>query len=296
MEPRPYGPFNYVPVNRRPKITWPGGARVALWVAPNIEYFALDEPLPGDAHERPGASAHTPMVREWGARDYGNRVGVFRIMEVLERYGIRATVSLNSKVCDAFPEIIEDCLKLDWEFMGHCQGNMHRLSEIPPESEREYIHETMARIKAATGKQPAGWLGAGLVETWNTLDYLVEEGCLYVSDWVNDDQPYMMDIDGKPLVYLPYSFETNDSPAIGRKGYTPGEFERMIKDQFDVLYREGAESGRVMAICLHPFIIGQPHRIGALDRALDYICKHSGVWKATGSEIVNHYLKSGVTW
>ncbi|MBT5666458.1 MAG: polysaccharide deacetylase family protein [Rhodospirillaceae bacterium] len=296
MEPRPYGPFNYVPVNRRPKITWPGGARVALWVAPNIEYFALDEPLPGDAHERPGASAHTPMVREWGARDYGNRVGVFRIMEVLERYGIRATVSLNSKVCDAFPEIIEDCLKLDWEFMGHCQGNMHRLSEIPPESEREYIHETMARIKAATGKQPAGWLGAGLAETWNTLDYLVEEGCLYVSDWVNDDQPYMMDIDGKPLVYLPYSFETNDSPAIGRKGYTPGEFERMIKDQFDVLYREGAESGRVMAICLHPFIIGQPHRIGALDRALDYICKHSGVWKATGSEIVNHYLKSGVTW
>ncbi|MBT5107405.1 MAG: polysaccharide deacetylase family protein [Rhodospirillaceae bacterium] len=296
MEPSPYGPFKYVPVNRRPKITWPGGARVALWVAPNIEYFALDEPLPGDAHERPGAGAHTPMVREWGARDYGNRVGVFRIMEVLERYGIRATVSLNSKVCDAFPEIIEDCLKLDWEFMGHCQGNMHRLSEIPPESEREYIHETMARIKAATGKQPAGWLGAGLAETWNTLDYLVEEGCLYVSDWVNDDQPYMMDIDGKPLVYLPYSFETNDSPAIGRKGYTPGEFERMIKDQFDVLYREGAESGRVMAICLHPFIIGQPHRIGALDRALDYICKHSGVWKATGSEIVNHYLKSGVTW
>ena len=295
MEPRPYGPFNYVPVNRRPKITWPGGARVALWVAPNIEYFALDEPLPGDAHERPGASAHTPMVREWGARDYGNRVGVFRIMEVLERYGIRATVSLNSKVCDAFPEIIEDCLKLDWEFMGHCQGNMHRLSEIPPESEREYIHETMARIKAATGKQPAGWLGAGLAETWNTLDYLVEEGCLYVSDWVNDDQPYMMDIDGKPLVYLPYSFETNDSPAIGRNQYTPGEFERMMKDQFDVLYREGADSGRVMAICLHPYIIGQPHRIGALDRALEYICSHTGVWKATGSEIVDHYLK-GETW
>lgn len=296
MEPRPYGPFKYVPINRRPKITWPNGAQLALWVAPNIEYFALDEPMPNDAHQRPGANARTPMVREWGQRDYGNRVGVFRIMEVLERYGIRATVSLNSKVCDAFPEIIEDCLKLDWDFMGHCQGNMHRLNEIPLEEERGYIHDTLARIEAATGARPAGWLGAGLQETWNTLDHLVEEGCLYVSDWVNDDQPYMMDINGKPLVYLPYSYETNDSPALSFRRQTPDAFERMLKDQFDVLYREGAQSGRVMAICLHPFIIGQPHRIGALDRALDYICGHDGVWKATGREIVEHYLKAGVTF
>ena len=296
MEPRPYGPFQYVPINRRPKITWPNGARLALWVAPNIEYFALDEPLPNDAHQRPGESARTPMVREWGQRDYGNRVGVFRIMEVLARHGIRATVSLNSNVCDAFPEIIEDCLKLDWDFMGHCQGNMHRLTEVPPEEEQKYIHDTLARIEAATGQRPAGWLGAGLAETWNTLDYLVEEGCLYVSDWVNDDQPYMMDINGKPLVYLPYSYETNDSPALSFRRQTPDSFERMLRDQFDVLYREGERSGRVMAICLHPFIIGQPHRIGALDRALDYICGHDGVWKATGREIVEHYLEAGVTF
>jgi allantoinase len=295
MEPRSYGPFKYSAVNRRPKITWPNDARVALWVAPNIEYFALDEALPGDNFSRPGRAGYTPMVREWGVRDYGNRVGVFRIMEVMEKHGVRGTVSLNSNVCDAFPEIIEDCMKLDWEFMGHCQGNMHRLSEILPETEREYIHQTLAKITEATGKRPAGWLGSGLYETWNTLDYLVEEGCRYVSDWVNDDQPYMMDIGGKPLTYLPYSFETNDSSAIGRNQYTPGEFERMMKDQFDVLYREGAESGRVMAICLHPYIIGQPHRIGALDRALEYICSHAGVWKATGSEIVDHYLK-GETW
>ena len=295
MEPRSYGPFKYSAVNRRPKITWPNDARAALWVAPNIEYFALDESLPGDNFSRPGGAGYTPMVREWGVRDYGNRVGVFRIMEVMEKHGVRGTVSLNSNVCDAFPEIIEDCMKLDWEFMGHCQGNMHRLSEIPPETEREYIHQTLAKITEATGKRPAGWLGSGLHETWDTLDYLAEEGCRYVSDWVNDDQPYMMDIGGKPLTYLPYSFETNDSSAIGRNQYTPGEFERMMKNQFDVLYREGAESGRVMAICLHPYIIGQPHRIGALDRALEYICSHTGVWKATGSEIVDHYLK-GETW
>jgi len=296
MEPRPYGPFNYVPINRRPKVTWPGGAQLALWVVPNIEYFALDEPLPNDAHQRPGPDAKTPMVREWGQRDYGNRVGVFRIMEVLEKHGIRGTVSLNSRVCDAFPEIIEDCLKLNWDFMGHGQANMHRQNEIPPETEHDFIRQSLDRIEAATGTRPAGWLGSGLAETWNTLDYLVEEGCLYVSDWVNDDQPYMMDIDGKPLVYLPYSYEVNDSPALSFRRHTPEQFERMIIDQFDVLYREGAESGRVMAICLHPFIIGQPHRIGALDRALAHISAHDGVWKATGREIVEHYLASGVTY
>lgn len=296
MEPRPYGPFKFLPINRRPKISWPNGARVALWVAPNIEYFAFDEPLPGDSHERPKGAEKIPMVREWGQRDYGNRVGVYRIMEVLEKYGIRATVSLNSLVCDAFPEIIEDCLKLKWDFMAHCQGNMHRLNEIQPEMEGDYIHQSFARIEKAIGWKPHGWLGAGLQETWNTLNYLVDEECLWVSDFCNDDQPYMMDIDGKPLVYLPYSYETNDAPAFVRMKFTPGEFERMIKDQFDVLYREGAESGRVMAICLHPFIIGQPHRIGALDRALDHICAHDDVWKATGSEIVEYYLKSGSTF
>ena len=124
----------------------------------------------------------------------------------------------------------------------------------------------------------------------------MDEGCIWVSDWVNDDQPYMIDVNGKSLVYLPYSFETNDAPAIIRMKYTPAELERMIKDQFDVLYREGEHSGRVMAICLHPFIIGQPHRIGTLDRALAHICSHDGVWKATGTEIVEHYLKAGVTF
>ena len=107
---------------------------------------------------------------------------------------------------------------------------------------------------------------------------------------MNDDQPYMMDIGGQPLVSVPYSFETSDAPTIVRNKYTPLEFERMIGDQFDVLYDEGAESGRVMAICLHPFIIGQPHRIGVLDRAFPYITSHAGVWKTTGEAIARHYM------
>lgn len=296
MEPSAYGPFKYIPINRRPKISWPEGAQLALWVIPNVEIFPLDRRIQGDSNERPTGKEKIPMVRQWAQRDYGNRVGVFRIMEVLKKHGIRATVSLNSDVCDAHPQIIEDALKLKWEFIAHCKMNLDQLVEIPIETERQLVHDVFARIEEATGTRPVGWLGAGLQETWNTVDHLVEEGCLYVADWVNDDQPYLMDINGKRLVSIPYTLEVNDGPAMIRAKHTPVEFERMIREQFDVLYREGKDSGRVMAICLHPWVIGQPHRIGALDRALNYIDSFSGVWKATGREIVEHYLAGGITF
>jgi allantoinase len=293
MEPRPYGPFKYTPINRRPKISWPGGARVALWVVTNIEFFALDRAMPGDSNERPSGRDGTPMVRHWSQRDYGNRVGVFRLMETLERHGIRSTVALNSDVCDMHPEIIEDCVKLGWEFMGHNRTNTQRLNEVPQDQERALIRHVLDRIGKATGKRPVGWLGSGLQETWNTLDHLVAEGCLYVADWVNDDQPYVMEVGGGKLVSVPYSYELNDMSAIVRSKYPTGEFERMIRDQFEILHAEGEHSGRVMAICLHPFIMGQPHRIAALDRALTYIDRFEGVWKATGEEIAKHYLAAG---
>jgi allantoinase len=290
MKPASYGPFPYSPINRRPKLAWPNGAKLALWVVTNIEFFALDRAMPGDSNERPRGQEGTPMVRHWAQRDYGNRVGVFRLMDVLQKHGIRSTVALNSAVCDHHPEIIDDAMKLGWEFMGHNRTNTERLNEVPLDQERGLIKATLDRIAQATGKRPAGWLGSGLQETWNTLDHLADEGCLYVADWVNDDQPYFMNVGTRKLVSVPYSYELNDVSAITRAKGTPGEFERMIRDQFDVLYAEGASSGRVMAICLHPFVMGQPHRIGALDRALAYIDGFDGVWKTTGEEIARHYL------
>jgi allantoinase len=137
---------------------------------------------------------------------------------------------------------------------------------------------------------PVGWLGAGLAETWNTLDYLAEAGIRYVCDWVNDDQPYRFELGTPPLVSLPYSVQTNDVPAYFEMKVSVPEFEAMLKRQFDTLYREGETVPRVMAIAVHPFVTGQPHRIGALDAALEYICSHAGVWRATGWEIVQHYL------
>ncbi|MGE0746531.1 MAG: polysaccharide deacetylase family protein [Rhodospirillales bacterium] len=289
MKPRPYGPFPYTPINRRPKLAWPNGARVALWVIPNIEIFALDVPVPGGIGK-------APDVINWVPRDYGARVGIFRMMEVMARHGIRGTVALNANVCDGYPEIIEDALKLDWEFMGHNRTNSRYLNQMEPAEERAEILATVERIGKATGKAPKGWLSSGLTQSWNTLDYLIEAGITYCADWCNDDQPYLMDLDGKRMISIPYSTEINDLPQIMRGGHTADAFAKMICDQFDTLYREGADNARVMSICLHPFIIGMPHRIGALDKALSYICSHAGVWRATGSEIIDTWLASGKTF
>ena len=180
MTPRRYGPLAYLPITRRPKLTWPGSARVALWVNPNIEFFGLDDVMPGNLNERvPREQAKIPNVRNWAVRDYGNRVGIWRIMEVLTRYDIRASAALNSEVCDHHPEIIDEAGRLGWELIGHNQTNALRLTEMDGSQERDAVRATIDRIEKASGKRPVGWLGAGLAETWNTLDYLAEAGIRY---------------------------------------------------------------------------------------------------------------------
>jgi peptidoglycan/xylan/chitin deacetylase (PgdA/CDA1 family) len=287
MKPNRTGPFPYTPINRRPKLKWPNGARVAVWIIPNVEAFALDEQIVN--------IGPPPEVSPWATRDYGARIGIYRIMKVLSDRNIRGSVTLNSEVCDAYPELMEDIMALDWEILGHNQSNTRRLFEIPPETEEQVIHDALARITEVTGKRPRGWLGSGLAETWNTLDYLAAEGVDYICDWVNDDQPYLMDVGGKQMVSLPYTTEINDLPQF-RAGRSNEEFELMIRHQFDTLWKEGADQARVMAIALHPFVIGVPHRIGILESALDYIMGHDDVWFATGEEIVDTWLASGSTF
>jgi allantoinase len=286
MKPRSYGPFPYSPITSRPKLQWPNGAHVALWVIPNIEYFSLQE-RPGGY----GAHGNIPDVVMWCERDYGNRIGIFRLMEVMDRYEVRGTVALNSNLCAEHPQIIEEGEKRKWEWMGHNESNTRRLNEAGPGEEQQIIRNTFATIEKHTGRRPTGWLSSGLQETWDTLDHLAAAGCEYVGDWCNDDQPYVMNLEGgRSMVAMPYTQQLNDKSAIERRFVSADGFRQMICDQFDVLYREGAKSGRVMAIALHPYLIGVPHRIGALDKALKYICKHQKVWKATGSEITRHYL------
>lgn len=287
MKPSHYGPFPYSPIIRRPRLEWPNGARLAFWIVPNIEFFSLET--------RPVSlgPGKIPDIPTWAVRDYGNRIGVFRLMEVLDRYKIRATVALNSDICVHHPEIIEEGNKRNWEWMGHNETNSRWLNGVPAEEEPKLIGNTLDTIQRVSGRRPTGWLSAGLQQTWNTLDHLADAGCEYVADWgANDDQPYTMTVSGnRTLVSVPYSYAVNDKQALEADKLTTAAFQDMICRQFDTLYREGEHTGRVMHIAVHPYLIGLPYRIGALDGALDYICRHEGVWLATGSEIARHYRK-----
>lgn len=279
-----HGRFPYSPIVDRPPIRWPNGARVAVWVIPNVEHFHFDTALPGSPD--PGA---VPDVPGYAIRDYGNRVGIWRIMDVLDRYAIRATVALNAEVCDYEPRIIEAGNQRGWEWMGHGLSNSVRIPRLAESEERALIQDTVRRIEKGTGTHPSGWLGPGLGETVRTPDLLKSAGLEYVADWVNDDQPYAMQTTGGSLYSLPYSLDLNDKRIFETRGAPAIELRTMIVDQFDVLYREGEVSGRVMAIALHPYLTGTAHRIAQLDQALSYIHAHDQVWWATGREIVAAY-------
>jgi peptidoglycan/xylan/chitin deacetylase (PgdA/CDA1 family) len=246
---------------------------VAVWVVPNIEHF----------HVEIGAAA--PDIRNHSRRDYGNRVGVWRLMEVLEKNGVRGTVALNGEIGKYYPRLMEAVIALKWELMGHGLTNSVTLRGLPKEQEIAVIAETKAIIEGY-GETMHGWLGPGLTETYVTLDLLREHGVEYVADWVNDDLPYRMN---NGLYSIPYSIELNDMPLFNMPSIGTEEFCRRICETFDVLYDEGKTCGRVMCIALHPFLTGVPHRIRYLDRALRYIASHRQVWFATGHEIIAAY-------
>jgi peptidoglycan/xylan/chitin deacetylase (PgdA/CDA1 family) len=281
-------PFKYSPIISRKPIKWPGDARIAVWFIPNIEDYNIDVPSPGIS---PVLVPLMPDVLNWGWKDYGTRVGVWRLMDLFDRHGIKATVALNASVCQDYPIIIEEGKKRGWEFMGHGITNSKMITNLAVEEERAIIRTTIETIAAAAGKRPEGWLGPGLAETYNTVDILAEQGIRYVCDWCNDDEPYPMEPLQGRLISMPYSLEINDFPAIVHLHRTAGEFYEMIKDQFDVLYEEGQKSGKVMAVALHPMIMGSPSRIKYLDGAIKYIKQHKAVWFATGSEIANWYYE-----
>lgn len=282
--------YVYSPVIKRKNLKWPNGARVALWVCPNIEYFHIDKPITTGISGPP--SPHLPDVHAYSLRDYGSRIGVFRLMDVLDKHGIRASVMLNADVCERYPIILEEGKKRNWEWLGHGVTNNLRMIDYPPEEERNIIRQVKETITAAVGTPPKGWLGPGLAETFNTPDHLAAEGFEYLCDWCCDDQPFPMRVSHGRMIGIPYEQGVNDILVLSRWQHTPEEYLRMVRDQFDILYKEGAESGRVMCLPLHPFIIGLPFRIKYLDEALQYICSHQGVWRATGWEIADWYYRN----
>ena len=281
-----HGRFDYSPIADREPLRFPDGARVAVWVIPNIEHFHWDKPSTSVT----AVTAHLkPDVLNYSWRDFGVRVGIWRMMEVMERHGVKGTVALNSEVCGQYPRIVEAGNDLGWEWMAHGSTNSVLFNDQSEEEERGIIRDIVSTISDSTGAAPKGWLSPALSESFNTPDILAENGIEYVCNWVNDEQPYAMNVRTGSLISVPYSIEINDIPAFLDRGLGAEEFYRMIVDQFDVLYEDGAASGRVMAICLHPFLIGHAFRAKYLDKALDYITRRKEVWVTRGGEINDWY-------
>jgi peptidoglycan/xylan/chitin deacetylase (PgdA/CDA1 family) len=285
--------FSYSPITERPPIRWPGGARVALWVVPNVEFYEFEPPV--NPH-RP-AWRRIPDVRNYSWRDYGNRVGLWRMLEVFDHYDLPGTASLNMAVLDIHPEIGEAMATRDWEMMSHGVFNTQFLFGLSREQERELIQDTAATLERHTGKKLKGMFGPNGSLTENTMELMAEEGLIYSADWYVDDQPFPIDVDAGRLVCVPYTWELNDG-LVMTEGFASGlgtnesdYFLQMCKDQFDTLYEEGAESGRVMCIALHTSIFGAPHRVRYLDEAIGYILSHDGVWATTGDKIAEHFLE-----
>ena len=279
--------FDYSPIVGREPIRWPGGARVAFYVGLNVEHFLLDRP---STSLNEATAALVPDPLNYGWRDYGPRVGIWRLIESLDRHGMRASVLLNSEVPDRYPQIVEASRARDWAWLAHGRNNSTLQAHMPADEERAYLTDVVDTIEKATGHRPRGWLGPALTETFRTPELHAELGLSYVLDWTNDDQPYRMNVPG--MLSVPYSVEVNDLGLFMMKGLSGPGLVQVVKDQLDQLYADSAGSGRVMALALHPFVVGQPSRHKYLDQALEYVANHPGVWLTTSDEIAEHYARA----
>ncbi|MGW1974378.1 polysaccharide deacetylase family protein [Streptomyces sp. NPDC001889] len=279
--------FDYSPIPERRPIHWPNGARVAFYLALNVEHYRIDRP---STSIFPGTRDLVPDPLNHGWRDYGPRVGIWRLIESLDRHRIRASVMLNSDVTERYPQIIRAGLERDWVWAAHGRNNSTLQTDMTREEERAALTEVVATIERATGRRPRGWLGPALTETFHTPALLAELGLGYVLDWANDDQPYRLNVPG--MLSVPYSIEVNDISLFVGKSLSGPDFVRVVEDQLEQLWADSAHSGRVMSLVLHPFVINQPFRHKYLDRALEHIARHPGVWLTTSDEIAEHYART----
>ena len=276
----------------RPVLKWPNNAKVALCVVISMEHYEWGQPENGyKSPAVPGLGGGPfPDIRAFSLREYGPRVGIFRLIKVLEKYGLKGTVAVDKLVAENFPFVVKECQKRGYEFIGHGMSLKRMItSKMSDEEERAYIKSSIEAVTKATGARPRGWLGIEYGESFNTPELLAEQGIEYNLDWPNDEQPYRMNVSNGVMYSLPVSIELEDTWTNWTKHVYIVDYGQMIEDTFDCLYKDGADSGRLMVLNLHPWLIGQPYRIKYLDKALKYIASHNDVWSATGSEIIDWY-------
>lgn len=281
-----HGRYGYSPITGRVDYDWPGGARLAVYLAINVEVFAFGQGL--GAELAPGGPQ--PDVLNYAWRDHGNRVGIFRIAELLDELGLPASILANSAVYEECPGLMEVFRARGDEIVGHGRTNAERQGVLPEPEERALIMEATAAIAAREGRAPAGWLGPWISESPTTPDLLKEAGYRYLLDWCHDDQPIWMATRAGPILSVPYPQELNDIPMIVARKLDGAAFAAMIIDQFEEMLLQSRHQPLVMGIALHPYLVGHPYRLRHLRRALAHLVERRGdkVWFTTTGAITDH--------
>jgi peptidoglycan/xylan/chitin deacetylase (PgdA/CDA1 family) len=281
-------PFQYSAITRRTPLELPDAKRLAVVVAVNVEYYAWGRPALSLA-QFTAQLVPDPLNYSW--REYGARVGVFRLMEMLARYEVPVTAPINSDACERYPAIVEEGRARDWCWVAHGVNNSEWLVGMEADAERAALLHVTDRIEAATGKRPRGWLGPALTESPHTNALLAELGYAYTLNWGIDDEPVRLDVPGGRFLAVPYSSEFNDIPVLSIQGQTGADWAQALVDQFDQLLEEGAERPRVMSFGLHPFLTGQAYRARPFAKALEHMTRHrDDVWFTTSDAIADWYL------
>jgi peptidoglycan/xylan/chitin deacetylase (PgdA/CDA1 family) len=277
----------YSPISDRPRLVLPSGARMVVWVIINIEEWNPQEAMPRTVLTPPAGGSPVPDIPNWAWHEYGNRVGFWRLLNVFDELAIPAVLAINGSAIRRYEPIAHAAMERKWEFMGHgfTQKSMQKV-----ENEREDIIKTREAIRDFTGRPPRGWLGPGLTETWETPDILAEEGFDYIADWVLDDQPVRLKTRTKLIVNVPYTQECNDVAMMLIQHHVAAEYRNRAIDQFEQIYKDSSPSARVMALVVHPYIMGAPHRLRYFREALQHICKRSDVVFWTGERIHDWYV------
>ena len=267
----------------RPPIHLPGSARIVVWTIVNLEVWDIARPMARQILPAPTGQTLLPDVPNWSWHEYGMRVGVWRFFRLFQELGIRPTLSINARVCEDYPRVAAEARDAGWEFMGHAwdQIPIHKIDD-----QAGMIKKSLDTIEALTGTRPVGWLGPGLTETEETPDLLAAAGIRYVGDWVYDDEPTEIETRGGKLVTLPYTVELNDIPTMIVQHHESPYWLKRCQDSFDRLYAEGAMRPKFMAIAIHPYISGQPHRIRYLEEVYAHINRHPGVLHWNGLDIL----------
>ena len=285
--------YRFSPIAAREPLRWPEGARVAFCVIVNLEHYELEPPEDAFTLARrygPARLRPFPDITRASHREYGNRMGIFGIMKLLDDYGIRATAAVDAMLAESNPFLVNEVMKREWDVIGHgVSANRLITSHMSEEQEREHIGRCVSAIEKAAGRRPSGWLGVEYSESTRTPHLLAEHGIRYVCDWTVDEQPHAMSVRGGVLYSLPVTTELDDHTALGVRNVPITEYARMAEDTFDVLYEDGAENGRTLVYSIHPWIMGQPYRLKYLERILAHVSGREHVWKATGAEIVDWF-------